>query len=94
MTGREFPTKGKLDAILEVMKRWGIVRVSLEHPVDDGDNNLETQPYMVIIRPAITDLLGETALQRLSRFKMEDPSDTDDDAGGAVDELADQGTEA
>lgn len=68
MSGKELPTKGKLDALMETMKRWGIARKSEEHGLDDGDD-LAGQPYAVIIRPAIADVLGEAALARLVQFR-------------------------
>jgi len=91
MSGREFPSKGKLDALLEIMKRWGIARKSQEHSLDDSDDTSSAQPYAVIIRPAIVDLLGETVLQRLGKFKTEAPSDADDTVSDAMDESTDQG---
>lgn len=69
MSGKEFPTKGKLDALMETMKRWGVARKSSEYGHDDMDDAALGQPYAVIIRPAIADLLGETALSRLVQFK-------------------------
>lgn len=68
MSGKELPTKGKLDALMETMKRWGIARKSEDHGLDDGDD-LAGQPYAVIIRPAIADVLGEAALARLVQFR-------------------------
>lgn len=68
MSGKELPTKGKLDALMETMKRWGIARKSEDHGLEDGDD-LAGQPYAVIIRPAIADVLGEAALARLVQFK-------------------------
>lgn len=68
MSGKDLPTKGKLDALMEAMKRWGIARKSEDHGLDDGDD-LAGQPYAVIIRPAIADVLGEAALARLVQFR-------------------------
>lgn len=68
MSGKDLPTKGKLDALMETMKRWGIARKSEDHGLDDGDD-LVGQPYAVIIRPAIADVLGEAALARLVQFR-------------------------
>lgn len=68
MSGREFPTKGKLDSLMETLKRWGIARTSSGNDLDEGDITLG-QPYVVIIRPAITDVLGEAALTRLIQFR-------------------------
>lgn len=68
MSGKELPAKGRLDALMETMKRWGIARKSEDHGLDDGDD-LVGQPYAVIIRPAIADVLGEAALARLVQFR-------------------------
>lgn len=68
MSGKDLPTKGKLDGLMETMKRWGIARKSEDLGLDDGDDTTG-QPYAVIIRPAIADVLGEAALARLVQFK-------------------------
>lgn len=68
MSGKDLPTKGKLDALMETMKRWGIARKLEDHGLDEGDDTVG-QPYAVIIRPAIADVLGEAALARLLQFK-------------------------
>lgn len=68
MSGKDLPTKGKLDSLMETMKRWGIARKSEDQGLDDGDD-LAGQPYAVIIRPAIADVLGEAALARLAQFR-------------------------
>lgn len=68
MSGKDLPAKGKLDSLMESMKRWGIARKSDDQGFDDGDD-LAGQPYAVIIRPAIADVLGEAALARLVQFK-------------------------
>lgn len=66
LTGRVLPGKGEFDALLRVAKRWGIARKST-----DGTSDIEIHdgmPFAVVIRPAIVDLLGETALQRLAQW--------------------------
>jgi hypothetical protein len=68
MSGKDLPAKGKLDALMETMKRWGIARKSDDSELDAADD-LAGQPYAVIIRPAIADVLGEAALARLTQFK-------------------------
>lgn len=68
MSGKDLPSKGKLDSLMETMKRWGIARKSEDQGLDDGDD-LAGQPYAVIIRPAIADVLGEAALARLAQFR-------------------------
>jgi hypothetical protein len=62
--GREFPNKAELEALLRAMRRWGIAR---KHAEDDavGDDAADGVAYVIAIRPAIMDLIGEGALQRL-----------------------------
>jgi len=64
--GRELATGGKLVALMQWMRRWGIARVSDE----EGDHlgHYADQPYMVIIRPGIAEVLGEAALTRIALF--------------------------
>src|SRR5450830_806314 len=68
MTGRDLPTRGELDTLLRSAKRWGIAR-RLE---DDDSGYLtplqEQSAGGVAIRPAIVDVLGETALMRLAQW--------------------------
>lgn len=68
MTGRDLPTRGELDTLLRSAKRWGIAR-----PLEDDDSGhltpLQEQSVGgVAIRPAIVDVLGETALIRLAQW--------------------------
>lgn len=68
--GRELATGGKLAALMQWMYRWGIARVSDEEgdqPEKDSD-----QPYVVVIRPGIAEVLGEAALERLALFSSRD----------------------
>ena len=68
ITGRDLPARGELDTLLRAAKRWGIVR-RLE---DDDSGHLtplqEQSAGGVAIRPAIVDVLGETALIRLAQW--------------------------
>ena len=68
MTGRDLPTRGELDTLLRSAKRWGIAR-RLE---DDDSGHLtplqEQSAGGVAIRPAIVDVLGETALIRRAQW--------------------------
>ncbi|WP_277401688.1 DUF4194 domain-containing protein [Achromobacter xylosoxidans] len=81
--GRELATGGKLSSLLQWMRRWGIARVSDE---DSGPFSPDAlQPFIVIIRPGIADVLGETALQRLAQFS--DPT-IEADGGDEEEEVA------
>ena len=78
ITGRELESGGKLQELLRWMQRWGLARL-----VDDGGDYAGAelhQPYAVIIRPGIAEVLGETALLQLARFA---------EAGAVADETAD-----
>lgn len=84
MTGRDLPTRGELDTLLRSAKRWGIAR-----RLDDNDSGHLTplrdqSTGGVAIRPAIVDVLGETALIRLAQWgAVREAAHTD----GASDEL-------
>ena len=85
MTGRDLPARGELDALLRAAKRWGIAR-RLED--DDGEQLTPLQEQSaggVAIRPAIVDVLGETALMRLAQWgtaRTEAQPDAAGDNGG------------
>lgn len=68
MTGRDLPSRGELEMLLRSAKRWGIAR-RLED--DGGGHPAPLQEHSVggvAIRPAIVDVLGETALMRLAQW--------------------------
>jgi hypothetical protein len=77
LTGRELPSKGELDSLIRHLRRWGIARLSTEQD-DIGEEGLLDQPYAIVIRPAIVDILGETALQRLSQWHGKTLSEPDE----------------
>jgi hypothetical protein len=80
---RELPGRGELDGLVKTLNRWGIVRKLDEHESADmaaGDD----RPYVLAIRPAIVDLLGETAISRLAQFtqSFEPAGDSSDEGDG------------
>lgn len=82
MTGRDLPTRGELDTLLRATKRWGIAR-RLEED-DNGHLTPLQEPSAggVAIRPAIVDVLGETALIRLAQWgAVKEEAHTDSIAG-------------
>jgi hypothetical protein len=83
MTNRQLPGKGELDALMKSMKRWGIAKKSDEQAGDYADELAAAQPYVVTIRPAIVDLLGEAALQRIAEWRVANPKTIGMDAGSA-----------
>lgn len=66
-TGRELPSKMEFDALLRQFKRWGIARVADEQNLIEIDGDADSQLY-VLIRPAIVEVLGDAALQRLGHW--------------------------
>lgn len=68
--GRELATGGKLVALMQWMRRWGLARVSDEDDSQFGHD--VDQPYVVIIRPGIAEVLGEAALARMALFTSPD----------------------
>ena len=68
MTGRDLPSRGELDTLLRSAKRWGIAR-RLEDEDSGRLSALQEQSAGgLAIRPAIVDVLGETALMRLAQW--------------------------
>lgn len=57
LLGRELPERGALRDLVTAMKRYGLARA-----IDAADD----QPFQVVIRPGIVDVLGETALLQLA----------------------------
>lgn len=74
-TGRELPAKSELESLLKSMKRWGIAKKCEEENSDCGEIRATNQPFAIVIRPAIVDILGEAALQRLAQWHMTASSD-------------------
>lgn len=70
LSGRELPSKAKLDQLLDTMKRWGIARRGDEMASFDDvpSDEAAIQPYSIIIRPGVVEVLGETTLARLAQF--------------------------
>ncbi|SHN28880.1 DUF4194 domain-containing protein [Rhizobacter sp. OV335] len=81
--GRELATGGKLAALMQWMRRWGLARIADEEgdlPGHDAD-----QPYVVILRPGIAEVLGEAALARIALFvSPDDKVEVVDSADGMV----------
>lgn len=59
---RDLPDRGDLRELVTTMKRYGIARLE---EVEDG------QPYQIVVRPGIADVLGETALLQLAAHAPE-----------------------
>lgn len=85
--GRELAAGGKLAALIQWMRRWGLARVSDEDGNQFGHD--ADQPYVVIIRPGIAEVLGEAALARIALFTS--PDDEIDGVDPAVASTVEEG---
>ena len=74
LTGRPMPDIGSLRMLAGTLKRWGCCRL-VEGESDD------LQPFHLMVRPAIVDIVGEQWLQRLDQHTL----DEDDDGDGNAD---------
>jgi hypothetical protein len=76
LTGRPMPDIGALRSLAGTLRRWGCCRL-VEAEAD------ELQPFHLMVRPAIVDIVGEQWLQRLDQHRLDDDDEGDD--GHAVD---------
>lgn len=68
MTGEDLPTsKSAFDGLMRTAYRWGIARWLEENEMAMGSRETDKG---VAIRPAIVDILGETALRRLALWQQ------------------------
>jgi hypothetical protein len=63
------PEKGRLDSLMKSAKRWGIARMLDDEEDGPASAPEVVQPYVVAIRPAIADVLGENALVKLAIWR-------------------------
>lgn len=70
LLGRQLPDRREMRDLVRSLKRNGMAR-----EVDAADD----QPFQIAIRPAITDILGSTALLQLETYAI-DPHATEDEA--------------
>lgn len=88
-TGRDLPGKMELNSLFRQLKRWGLVRIPSDSDVEDSEAE-----SVILIRPAIVEVLGDTALQKLTRWSKGGDSDSEGgesvggDSEGAEDETA------
>ena len=84
LTGRPMPDIGTLRMLAATLRRWGCCRLV------EGEGDA-LQPFHLMVRPAIVDIVGEQWLQRLDQHSLDDEdngddggSDTGNADGGAV----------
>jgi len=76
LTGRPMPEIGTLRDLLRTARRWALCR---EEECEPGD----LQPFRIVVRPAIVEIIGPQWLQRLDQHNLDDgESETDDDPRG------------
>jgi len=68
--GRQLPDRGEMRELVRSLKRNGMAR-----EIDAADD----QPFQISIRPAITDILGQTALLQLAAYGV-DPEVMEEEA--------------
>lgn len=68
---RDLPDRGDLRALIADLKRYGIARI------EDADDD---QPFKVVVRPAIVDVLGESALLQLAAYAPSNAGEHDEAA--------------
>jgi len=61
LLGRQLPERGEMRELVRSLKRNGMAR-----EIEAADD----QPFRIAIRPAITDILGETALLQLAAYSV------------------------
>lgn len=84
LTGRPMPDIGALRMLAGTLRRWGCCRL-VEGESDD------LQPFHLMVRPAIVDIVGEQWLQRLDQHNLDDDDgdgDGDSDAAHGEDDDA------
>jgi Domain of unknown function (DUF4194) len=84
-TNRELASAARLEELLRTMKRWGIARISKD--LTTGFEESIDQPFVVMIRPAIVEILGERTLQRLATFS-EAEGNSDTSSENVVDQIS------
>ena len=62
LLGRQLPERGEMRELVRSLKRNGMAR-----EIEAADD----QPFQIVIRPAITDILGHTALLQLAAYGVD-----------------------
>jgi hypothetical protein len=68
LMSRALPETNELRELCKALKRFGLVRL------EDAEDE---QPFIVVVRPGIVDVLGETALLQMASHAMEPGSEDD-----------------
>jgi hypothetical protein len=84
LTSRPMPDVGALREALRALRRWSVCRIADCEPDDP-------QPFRIVVRPAIVEIVGAQWLQRLDRHTLDETDDETD--GDAADERSDDDVE-
>jgi hypothetical protein len=68
LTGRAMPEIGPLRETLRALRRWSVVRLLDPEPDDP-------QPFRILVRPAIVEIVGAQWLQRLDQHNRDEDGD-------------------
>ena len=85
LTGRPMPDVGALREALRALLRWSVCRIADCEPDDP-------QPFRIVVRPAIVEIVGAQWLQRLDQHTLDDTDDASGDEGN--DDAADDDIDA
>ena len=65
LTGRPLPEVGPLRALVRALRRWSVCK-----PIDSEPD--DPQPFKILVRPAIVEIVGAQWLQRLDQHNRDD----------------------
>lgn len=77
MTGRPMPEVGPLRETLRMLRRWSVCK-TIDCEPDDP------QPFRILVRPAIVEIVGAHWLQRLDQHNRDDEDDGNEEGSGVM----------
>lgn len=77
MTGRPMPELGPLRETLRMLRRWAVCR-TIDCEPDDP------QPFRIVVRPAIVEIVGAQWLQRLDQHNRDDEDGGNEEGSGVM----------
>ncbi|MEQ1511597.1 MAG: DUF4194 domain-containing protein [Lysobacteraceae bacterium] len=77
MTGRPMPELGPLRETLRMLRRWSVCK-TIDCEPDDP------QPFRIVVRPAIVEIVGAQWLQRLDQHNRDDEDGGNEEGSGVI----------
>ncbi len=77
MTGRSMPELGPLRETLRMLRRWAVCK-TIDCEPDDP------QPFRIVVRPAIVEIVGAQWLQRLDQHNRDDEDGGNEEGSGVI----------